>query len=100
MSGDGRGNGHGGGPADPGEGVPALPPREPHPLLTHMAIDTAVVFLATLVLGLILGIPFVAILVIAIVAGVCLAPYTRRTEERQLAERRHPPGDGGHGPLT
>ena len=64
-----------------------LPRRDPHPLTTHLAVDIAVVFLATLVVGLILGIPFLVIVGIAIVAGACLAPYTRRTEERQLAER-------------
>ena len=66
-----------------------LPPREPHPLSTHVAVDIAVVFLATLVLGLILGLSWLVILGIAVVAGACLAPYTRRTEERQLAEREH-----------
>jgi hypothetical protein len=71
--------------------------------MTHVAIDTAVVFLATLVLGLILGIPFLVIVGIAVVAGVALAPYTRRTEERQLAERAAPDepegatGDGTDG---
>jgi hypothetical protein len=78
---------------------PPLPPREPHPLATHMAVDIAVVFLATLVVGLILGISLPVIIAIAIIAGVCLAPYTRRTEERQLAERARgidePPSSGG-----
>ncbi len=64
-----------------------LPPRDPHPFATHVAIDTAVAFLGTLVLGLILGVPLLVIVGVAVVAGVCLAPYTRRTEERQLAER-------------
>jgi len=59
----------------------------PHPLSTHIAVDTAVAFLGILVLGLILGLSFLVILGIAIVAGLCLAPYTRRTEARQLAER-------------
>jgi H+/gluconate symporter-like permease len=68
-----------------------LPPRDPHPLSTHVVVDVGVVFLATLVVGLILGIPFLVIVGIAIVAGVCLAPYTRRTEERQLAERARDP---------
>jgi hypothetical protein len=68
-----------------------LPPREPHPLSTHIAVDVAVVFLGTLVVGLILGIPFLVIVGVAIVAGLCLAPYTRRTEERQLAERTRDP---------
>ena len=64
-----------------------LPPRSPHPLATHIAIDTAVTFLATVILGLILGVPVLVIVAVAIVAGLCLAPFTRRTEVRQLAER-------------
>jgi len=60
-------------------------PREPHPLATHIAIDCAVAFCALLVVGLIIGVPVLVIAVVAVVAGVCVAPYTRRTEERQLA---------------
>jgi hypothetical protein len=82
-------------------GPPPLPPREPHPLTTHMAVDIAVVFLATLVVGLILGVSFPVIIAISIIAGLCLAPYTRRTEERQLAERARGTADGDHdGPPT
>ncbi|MET0627279.1 MAG: hypothetical protein ABW033_02330 [Acidimicrobiia bacterium] len=62
-------------------------PREPHPLSTHVAVDTAVAFLGILVVGLILGLSFLVIVAIAIIVGVCLAPYTRRTEVRQLAAR-------------
>ena len=72
---------------------PSLPPRDPHPLSIHIAVDIGVVFLATLVVGLILGISLPVIIAIAIIAGACLAPYTRRTEERQLAERAR--GDPG-----
>src|SRR4029077_11862205 len=64
-----------------------LPLRSPHPLATHIAIDTAVTFLATVILGLIFGVPFLVIVAVAIAAGRCLAPFTRRTEVRQLAER-------------
>jgi hypothetical protein len=81
-------------PGPPGN---PLPPRDPHPFATHVAVDTAVVFLGTLVVGLILGVPWPVIVAIAIVAGVCLAPYTRRTEERQLAERARPREDHGEG---
>jgi hypothetical protein len=66
-----------------------LQPRAPHPLATHVAVDTAVAFLATVILGLILGVSFPVIVGVAIVAGCCLAPFTRRTEIRQLAEREH-----------
>lgn len=59
--------------------------REPHPFATHVAVDAAVSFLGLLVLGLILGWSILVIVAISIVLGVCLAPYTRRTEIRQLA---------------
>jgi hypothetical protein len=77
-----------------------LPPRDPHPLSLHVLVDSAVAFLAILVLGLIFGLSLPLIVGIALVAGACLAPYTRRTEERQLADREReahePPGpDGG-----
>jgi len=58
--------------------------REPHPLLTHMAIDSAVAFCALLVVGLIIGVPFLVIAIVAVVAGICLGPYTRGVEQRQL----------------
>jgi hypothetical protein len=76
----------------------ALPPRAPRSFAVHVAIDTAVAFLATVVLGLILGVPFLAIAAIAIVAGVCLAPLTRRTELRQLARRAADPAVGDDEP--
>ena len=73
-------------------------PREPHPLSTHVAVDTAVAFLGILVLGLILGLSLLVIVAIAIIAGVCLAPYTRRTELRQLAARDDVDSDGPAAP--
>jgi hypothetical protein len=53
----------------------------------HFGVDTAVAFLAILVLGLIFGVPLVAIVIVAIVAGAIAAPFTRRAEERALAAR-------------
>ena len=79
-----------------------LPPREPHPVAVHVAVDIAIAFLAICILGLILGISIGIIIVISIVAGIALAPYTRRTEERQLAERAgnapEPPNRNGGPP--
>ena len=72
---------------DAPDGAPPLPPRVPHPLATHIAIDTAVTLLATFVVGWFLGVPILVIVAVAIVAGLCLAPFTRRTELHQLAER-------------
>jgi hypothetical protein len=65
----------------------SMEPRGPHPLSTHVVVDGAVAFCALLVLGLILGWSLPVILGAAVVAGICAAPYTRRTEIRQPAER-------------
>ncbi len=64
-----------------------LPPRDPHPLAMHVAVDSAVAFLAILVLGLIWSLSIGVIIAIALLAGIGLAPWTRRTEVRQLAAR-------------
>jgi hypothetical protein len=66
---------------------PPLPSRPPHSLFVHWAVDSAVAFLALLVLGLILGASILIISVIAVVIGVAVAPSTRRAEMRGLAER-------------
>lgn len=66
---------------------PRLPPRPPRSLAVHFGVDTVVAFLAILVLGLIFGVPLVAIAIVAIVAGAIAAPFTRRAEERALAAR-------------
>ena len=67
---------------------PALPPlRPPRSLAVHFLIDSAVCFLAVIVLGLILGIGWVEILVASLILGACVAPFSRRAEERALAER-------------
>ena len=66
---------------------PVLPPREPKPYLIHFLVDTAVCFLAILILGLIWGIGWAVLLVISVIVGAAVAPFTRRAEERQLAER-------------
>jgi fatty acid desaturase len=53
----------------------------------HVAVDSAVAFLAILVLGLIWSLSLGVIIAIALLTGICLAPWTRRTEVRQLADR-------------
>jgi hypothetical protein len=64
-----------------------LPPREPRPLIVHWAIDTAVVFLLTVVVALFLGAALITIAIAAAIAGVFLAPWTRNLEARGLARR-------------
>jgi len=73
-----------------GEPSPPLPPRPPRPLLVHFAVASAVAFLALLVLGLILGAPFLAIVAISLVIGLAVAPSLRRAEIRALAAREQP----------
>jgi hypothetical protein len=67
---------------------PALPPlRPPRSLAVHFVVDAAVCFLGVIVVGLILGIGWVPLLVVSLVVGACVAPFTRRAEERALAAR-------------
>jgi type III secretory pathway component EscV len=76
-----------------GEPSSPLPPRPPRSLLVHFAVDTAVAFLALVVLGLIVGVPLIVIAAIAIVVGAIAAPSTRRAEQNALAAREHPDRD-------
>ncbi len=72
---------------------PALPDRPPRSLLVHFGVDSAVAFLALILLGLIVGIGWVVVAVAALVIGAIVAPFTRRAEERALAAR-HEHTDG------
>ena len=54
--------------------------------MIHFLVDTAVCFLAILILGLIWGIGWVVLLLISVIVGAAVAPFTRRAEERQLAD--------------
>lgn len=74
----------------PPEPPPVLPRREPRPLALHMAVDVLVAFLALALLFFILALPFWLTIVTSIVIGVGAAPFTRRAEERALAERPAP----------
>jgi hypothetical protein len=76
-------------PVDGGGGGPRPPLRtEPRPLVVHWVVDTAVVFLATIIVGLFLGASWWAVLVVAGVIGSIAAPVTRRADERAMAARR------------
>jgi hypothetical protein len=70
-----------------GEQKAPLPARDPRPVVIHFLVDSAVCFLAVIVLALIWGIPWGVVAVAALVLGAIAAPFTRRAEERQLAER-------------
>ena len=75
--------------SEPAEaGVPApLPPRAPRSFVTHVAVDAVVAFLATAIVLYFLGAPLWVMIVAAWILGLAAAPYTRRWEAHQLAER-------------
>jgi len=70
-----------------------LPPRDPRPLFVHWAIDSAVVFLLTVLVALFLGAALLTVAIASVVAGVFLAPWTRSLEARGLARRAERAGD-------
>jgi hypothetical protein len=65
-----------------------LPDRPPRSLLVHFGVDSAVAFLALIMLGLIFGVPWGIVAVVALVIGAFAARYTRRAEARALEARR------------
>jgi hypothetical protein len=69
----------------------ALPPRAPRSLLVHFGVDSAVAFLALVMLGLIVGVAWGVTAVVALVIGAIACRYTHRAEVRALAARQHPP---------
>ena len=73
------------------EPAPELPHRPPRPLLVHFGVDSAVAFLALIMLGLIFGIPWGIVAIVALVIGAGAARLTRRAEVRALAARPTPP---------
>lgn len=72
---------------------PRLPRRPPRPLVVHWLVDTAVAFLALVVVGLFLGQSIWVIAGVAAIVGLVAAPRSRRAEERALAARDEPPAD-------
>ena len=70
-----------------GDAPPPLPPRDPRPLFVHWAIDSAVVFLLTVIVAVFLGAALITVAIASVVAGVFLAPWTRSLEARGLARR-------------
>jgi hypothetical protein len=65
------------------------PPRAPRSLLVHFGVDSAVAFLALIMLGLMLDIPWGVVAIVALVIGAVACRYTRRAEIRALAAREH-----------
>jgi hypothetical protein len=75
------------------ESTAPLPPRPPRSLVVHFGVDSAVAFLALVLLGLIFGAGLIEIAIVGVVIGAIAAPFTRRAEARALAAR----GTGGQG---
>jgi hypothetical protein len=61
---------------------------EPRPLAVHWVIDSAVAFLATIIVASFLGAGWLVVLISAAVVGAVLAPMTHRADERAIAARR------------
>ena len=53
----------------------------------HFGVDSLVAFLALIMLGLIFGVPWGIVAIVALVIGAGTCRYTRRAEERALAAR-------------
>ena len=66
----------------------ALPDRPPRSLLVHFGVDSAVAFLALIMLGLIFGVPWGVVAGLALMIGAVAARFTRQAEARALAARR------------
>ncbi len=56
----------------------------------HFGVDSAVAFLALVVLGLIFGVPWGITAAVALVIGAIACRYTHRAEVRALAQRQQP----------
>ena len=73
-------------------GRPRPPLRtQPRPLWMHVMVDAVIGFLLVAFLFWLFGVPLWAMILTAWVIGLALAPFTRRWEERQLAERNASP---------
>lgn len=69
-------------------GQPAPLRTEPRALVVHFLVDAAVVFLATIIVALFVGVPWWAVLIASLVLGVVGARLTYQADVRAMAERR------------
>ena len=76
------------GPNGPDGDAPAPLRTEPRPLLVHWLVDAAVVFLATIIVALFLGVPWWLVLIVSVVLGSFGARLTYRADVRAMVERR------------
>ncbi len=75
------------------EPKPPLPPRDARSLFVHFAVDAAVAFLAIVLLLWIIGVEIWIAVIVSVMLGAAVAPFTRRAEARALA-RRYEAGPG------
>jgi len=59
-------------------------------LAIHWLVDSAVVFFLVVIVALFLGLSVWLVVAVAVLVGLPLAPWTRRAEERALAQRQPP----------
>jgi hypothetical protein len=71
-----------------------LPRRDPRPFPVHWLVDSAVAFLAVVLVALMWEIGLGAIVIAALVVGLIAAPFTRNLEAKALAAR-DAAADGG-----
>ena len=69
-------------------GEPAPLRTEARTLGVHWAVDTAVAFLAAIIVALFFGIPWWVVLIAAAIVGAIVAPRTHAIDERACAARR------------
>ena len=53
--------------------------------MVHWLVDSAVVFLLAIIVALFLGASIWAVVIVSLLVGLPLAPWTRQAEERALA---------------
>jgi len=67
---------------------PAPLRTEPRPLVVHWLVDSAVLFLATIIVALFVGVSWWVVLVFSLVLGGGAARLTYQADVRATAERR------------
>jgi hypothetical protein len=56
----------------------------------HWLVDSAVVFLVVAFVGLLLGVSIWTLVIVALLIGLPITPWTRRAEAEALARRQRP----------
>jgi hypothetical protein len=59
----------------------------PRPFPVHWLVDSAIVFLAVILVALMFEIGFGAVIIASLVVGLAAAPFTRNLEAKALAKR-------------